>query len=387
MPPSPSPADNPSYTLVTSNNKLAQFISLGESFEEIALDTEFKAGSTYRPVLGLIQAALGGAVYLIDPQTCDVTLLTRLFASPAQFIFHAAFSDLEILNSSVGRLPKNIFDTQIAASLLGYESVSLAYLVEDILGHYMDKTSRMIDWTKRPVPQHALAYAATDVAYLAELKNILLARLSSKDMLSWLNEDHVSMLAAVTTPTPRDAWSKIKGARALSGPQRAALRDLTDWRTQQAILRDIPVPHVCDDSTLLKLAKRRPIDPAKISSIAPGLSRELVTALTTLLANPRPEIPVPPASGPPKELEPLIGFLQSAISAFADDISVSPSALATKSDLTAFVLGQPSRLGTGWRNQVVVPILVQLINGERSLRVVPSSKRLTISHLADITGS
>ncbi|MEI7479238.1 MAG: ribonuclease D, partial [Actinomycetes bacterium] len=177
------PAEPIELELITSNRRLEEILEEQLGHETYAIDTEFANQRTYYPRLSLVQIAWPDRVVLIDPFMVDCRLLEPLLAGPALAIAHSAQNDLEVLDHSLGIRPSRLFDTQIAALLLNSEGLSLQHLTSTMLGVTLDKAQQNQDWTRRPLTERALQYAASDVVYLFELASRLRASLNERSRL------------------------------------------------------------------------------------------------------------------------------------------------------------------------------------------------------------
>jgi len=224
----------------------------------IAIDAERASGYRYSQRAYLIQIRReGSGTSLVDPIAFeDLDELNDAFGH-AEWILHAASQDLACLRE-VGLAPTTLFDTELAARLLGYPRVGLATLVETILGHSMRKEHSAVDWSQRPLPQPWLEYAALDVEVLVELRDILHEQLQEQDKLIWAEEefDHLINMR----PTPRvDPWRrtsgihKVKNRRAL-----AAVKELWTARDQLAQKRDTTPGRLIPDSAIIVAATSLP---------------------------------------------------------------------------------------------------------------------------------
>ncbi|MCL5076627.1 MAG: ribonuclease D, partial [Actinobacteria bacterium] len=184
--------DKNSWFWIDSQDEFEQLVQQWSASDEIALDTEFHREKTYYPRLALLQVGWAGKVALIDPIKIDLAPLKQLFACPVLVILHAGIQDLEILSRVVGAVPAKIFDTQLAAGFIGYSNPSLALLSERILAVALPKGDRLTDWTKRPLSQSQLRYAASDVSNLIELKHVIEQDLIRMNRLDWaLDESRI----------------------------------------------------------------------------------------------------------------------------------------------------------------------------------------------------
>jgi ribonuclease D len=351
---------------------------------EYALDTEFRSGETYRPVLALVQIYLGGEILLIDPLSTDLSPLRELLLSPGIMVAHAAYADLELLELALGVVPTTLFDTQVAASLLGMSSPSLAYLSDTLLGISIDKSLQRTDWTRRPLSEPARTYAAGDVAYLQSIHSILRAQLTQQNKLSWCEEECSRALNVALTKRPEDdAWQRVKGAPSLRpGPRRVA-QAVARWREEQAKQQDLLPKRVLSDEAVIKLAKIAPNSLSALRSIG-GMSTLPEPTLRLLLNAIRGAAQ---ASAPALidrrvalELEPAINVLLAVATHFAYEIRVDPSLVASRSDIEALVSGRPSRLDTGWRATEVAPLLRDVLSGTASVTMSEAGQRFVIEY-------
>ncbi len=247
---------------ITDANTLAATADRLRSAGWFALDTEFIRERTYWPHLCLIQVATDDLIGLIDPLRIDRLdpLLEVVFDADVTKVLHAAAQDLEIFHHLVGRVPAPVFDTQVAAPLLGHpEQAGFARLVESILGVQLGKGHARTDWSERPLPEAALAYAADDVRYLVPLYHAIHRGLAERGRLEWLDDE----MARLTDPgryerDAADAWRRLKGVDRLPEAGRAVVQALAEWREKQARDADIPRGHVLRDDAVVDIARALP---------------------------------------------------------------------------------------------------------------------------------
>ncbi len=171
--------------LITEPEALLDAVIAASGEPRYAIDTEFHRERTYFPQVALVQLAWADQTVLIDPLAIDLAPLGELLDGPGQCIFHAGTQDLEVLDLACGTVPKNIFDTQIAAGFLGLSSGSLASLLDRYMNIALAKGDRLTDWLQRPLTDAQLLYAAADVDNLLELTDILSAELVTLGRLDW----------------------------------------------------------------------------------------------------------------------------------------------------------------------------------------------------------
>ncbi|MBT8240413.1 MAG: ribonuclease D, partial [Acidimicrobiia bacterium] len=183
---------------ITVPSDLESFIERALTGDRYAIDTEFHREKTFYPHVALVQMATRDEVVLIDPLEVDLGPLSALLDSDRLCVMHAASQDLEVMLRSCGVLPRRLFDTQIAAGFLGLATASLSTLLSRYEGIQLKKGDRMTDWLRRPLTQDQLAYAAADVEHLLSASDKLLAQLSERGRLAWVEDECQKMLASAT---------------------------------------------------------------------------------------------------------------------------------------------------------------------------------------------
>ena len=212
-------------------------------------------------------------------------------------MLHAAYQDLEIFYHLCNAVPAPIFDTQLAASALGYgNQVGYANLVRRMLSVELEKTHTRADWRQRPLPEEWLTYAANDVRYLRDVYRRQQAILAERGGMEGLTEDFVTLTNPIRyQPQPQEAWRRVREQQQLRGVQRAVLRALAAWREEQAIRNDRPRRWILHDSSLLELARRMTADLdslARIHGLPPATLRRHGDAWLALIAAARAEPPI-----------------------------------------------------------------------------------------------
>lgn len=233
--------------------------AFAEGTGPVAVDAERASGYRYSGRAYLVQLRRAGAgSALIDPIRCpDLSGLDTALAD-AEVVLHAASQDLPCL-AEVGFHPRELFDTELAGRLLGYERVGLGLMVENVLGFRLEKGHSAADWSTRPLPEDWLRYAALDVEVLIELRDILHEELKSSGKLAWAQEEFASVLAH-KTPVPRsDPWRRTSGihkVRSLRGL--AVVRELWTLRDELARESDVAPGRVLPDSAIVTAALELP---------------------------------------------------------------------------------------------------------------------------------
>jgi ribonuclease D len=275
----------------------------------VAIDAERASGYRYSQRAYLVQLRRAGAgSALIDPIACpDLAALSDALAD-AEWVLHAASQDLACL-AGVGLHPRELFDTELAARIAGYERVGLATMSEIVLGHQLAKEHSAADWSRRPLPGPWLAYAALDVEILVDLRDALEGELERQGKLTWARQEFAAILAAPPPPARTDPWRRTSGIHRLRGRRQLALvRALWEARDDLARRRDVAPGRLLPDSAIIAAASTSPATAEALGRL-PGwggkATRRLVPtmwpAVERALALPEADLPRPsaPGDGPP----------------------------------------------------------------------------------------
>lgn len=352
---------------------LAEAIGQWQGRDWLTVDTEFLRIDTYRPKLCLVQIGDGEQAWVIDALAIGdlAPLFARLDQPQTVKVFHAASQDLEIFAQLTGRCPAPVFDTQLAAALLGLgDQLGYAGLVEKRLGIAIDKSLSRTDWSKRPLRPAEIDYAAADVVHLATLYPSLRAELVACGREDWLLEDALRLAdPALYETRPADAWKRLRGlARLEPRAQHRAVR-LAAWREALAQERDRPRGWILDDEALYRLAERRPADATQLAALnvlPPKTLEKHGARLLALLAEPLPE-PASPLAMDERldgEQKARLQRLQDATRRAAERLQLPPGLLAPRADLEA-LLGAGAQASvralSGWRRKAVGDELLKVL--------------------------
>jgi ribonuclease D len=266
-------------------------------------------------------------------------------------------------------MPKNIFDTQIAAGLLGYApQMGYASLVKELFAKELAKSHTRADWTRRPLSAEMIEYAAEDVEFLLGACDKLSARLDDLGRLEWAREDSTRLLdTALYTDSPSASFDRLKGTRKLVGRARSAASCLAVWREQRAIRSNRPRQWILKDALLVDLAVANPCDFPALAAV-PGMpastARRSASELLAVLeqADDNDDGYVPPAR-PDEKQKALLKAMQNEVARSSSDLGIAAEILAPKKELASATLGNcESRVFTGWRRDIVGKRLLELIN-------------------------
>jgi ribonuclease D len=355
--------------------------------EWLAVDTEFIRERTYYPQLCLVQVSDGETHACIDPlRIKDLGPLLELLYDPGVLkVFHAASQDLELFYHLTGKVPAPVFDTQLAATLCGHgDQVGYARLVQSLLGVELDKAHTRCDWSRRPLDEAELAYAADDVRYLCRVFDKLRMELEQRGRAAWLAAD----FAALSSPAryenlPEDAWERIGAAQKLRPAQQQVLRALAAWREQQARELDRPRRWILADDALLDLARRQPKtadDLTRLRGLPEALVRKHGPALLAVVAaagaSPAPAPRTDETRLAPRQ-QPLLELLQALVHAISEEQQISPAALTGRRELERLILGERNlQVLQGWRRTVAGEKLLGLLEGRLALNIEGDQVRI-----------
>jgi len=334
----------------------------------IGVDTEFMREKTYFAELCLLQVATPNAIVCADPLgSAPPEAFWQALVEP-EWVLHSARQDIEVVFHTAGLMPRTIFDTQVAAALLGFKpQTGYAGLVKALFGIELDKAHTRADWSKRPLADAVLEYAAIDVQYLLPAYDELVGRLERAGRLDWAKEDSADLLnPALYTTDPSQAIHRLKGARNLHGRARAAAAALAAWREEQALRTNRPRQWIMRDKVVVEIALRCPETVAELAAIdgiqAKMMRRagqrllQLVTAATHDPSGYRP----PPRSD--EQQKSIFRKMQHRVASLAGELGIAAELIAPRKELLAAMQGdREARIFRGWRRALVGEELLQLL--------------------------
>ncbi len=275
-----------------------------EQAAAIAIDTESDSLYRYFHKVCLIQISTRAEDYLVDPLLLpDLADLGPLMANPAiEKVFHAAENDILLLKRDFGFSFTNVFDTMLAARILGWKRVGLAALLEEHFGVALDKRTQLTDWGHRPLTTSQLRYAALDSHYLLPLRDLLAAELQRRSRWREAQEAFADLpnVTYVEKPFDPDGFWHNKHARDLHPAELAVLRELYLWRDAEARSQNAPPFKVMNEETMVRLSQGQP---ARFSDLPPSLRRNeraataVLAAIARGQASPPPKPPRRPSNG------------------------------------------------------------------------------------------
>jgi len=348
-------ANAASFLYLDTVSDVERFTSEISATREIALDTEGASFHRFVDRIYLLQLSTRQHHAVIDPLPIGVPSgLGALLEDPSvEIVFHDADYDLRLLQQDYGWQVRTIFDTRIAAQLLGYTAFGLAALLERFFEVKLDKKHQRADWSMRPLTDGMLDYAAQDTRHLLQLKDQLASELERMGRTAWAREEF-SLLEGTRwqDETPGTAYLRVKGARDLSRRELAVLRELVPWRDTVAGLLDRATFRVLGNEQLLDIARTQPRTKEALAKVK-GMPRavleqrgqELLDAVGRALAVPETELPKFPRAARwdrDPEFDARVSSLKTARDAAAKRLQLDPGVLCSRDRLEAVARRNPA---------------------------------------------
>jgi ribonuclease D len=349
--------------LITTPPALAALVTRLDTEARFALDTEFLRERTYRAELCLIQIATPSEAVGIDPlQLDDLGALTGVLSSPSTLkVMHAARQDLEVL-WPIAAPTRPVFDTQIAASLIGLPAqVGYADAVRRLLGKALAKSHTRTDWSRRPLSAAQIEYALDDVRYLLPLAEKLQAELERLGRREWLDEELRALAAQRSLGAePEEAWRRVRGLNDLDPARLRLARALAAWRERTAVEHNRPRGWILPDEVLREIVLRVPRTRealAQVEGMPPGLVKRRGEELLACVRAAEVPNPAPALAGrtrPDPLKAALVRKLGTISHSVAQELDLVPEVLATRRDLEQLVEGRrDGAVLRGWRARVL----------------------------------
>ena len=383
-------------TPITDSAAVAELCAELAEAPYVTVDTEFLRETTYYPKLCLIQVATERRAAIIDPlaEGIDLDPFWALMGNTdVMKVFHAARQDVEIMVQMGDVVPSPLFDTQIAAMVLGYgDQIAYDQLVARIAKTRLDKSSRFTDWSRRPLSERQLVYALADVTHLRTVARDLAGRLAETGRDKWVEEE-MSILAARETyeMPPEEAWRRLK-MRLRKPPELAIMREVAAWRERTARERDVPRNRVIKDDAIFEIAQQQPRDAAalgRLRTVGNGFERskaggEILEAVERALALPSEDMPkLERRESTPEWVGPAMDLLRVLLKIVAEREGVVPRLIATTDDLERLAhKGEEAavRALEGWRRDLFGEQALRLVRGELGLSFVDG--KIAVGELA-----
>lgn len=344
------------YEYIETPDQLARVVRRLAAEPLLGVDTEAAGYHRYLDQISLVQVSSRGENFLIDPLALDdLSPLGAVLADRGvEKVFHDADYDLRILDRDLGMTIAGLFDTQIAAAFLGERALGLGALVERFVGPALPKAFQRADWAERPLSEGMKDYAATDTAYLPELRDRLREALIERGRLPWAEEEFARREGTrwAESGDPAEAFLRIKGARDLTPRGLAILRELHAWRESVARERDQATFRVLGNQALIDLSLR-PVrslrELGEVKGVGGGLldrrGRDILAAVERGLAVPEADLPSFPISrrwDRDPEVEARGDRLRAARTQRAEELELDPGFLMSRAVLDEIARRNPS---------------------------------------------
>jgi ribonuclease D len=334
---------------------LAEIAPALRRVQRVAVDTEAASFHRYRDRIYLLQLAAPGLSLIVDPLAVkDLSVIGEVLADRnIEKIFHDADYDLRVLDRDYGFHAHRVFDTRVAAQLVGEPAIGLAALLEKHLGVKLSKTHQKADWSQRPLTPAMLAYAADDTRHLPELRDRLAAQLGTMGRTPWAEEEfqRIEGFRWTAGADGDEPYLRLKGAKQLAPLSLAALRELVRWRESVASREDKAVFRIIGNEELVAVASAMPRDAAALAQVKrlpAALARRhgpaLLEAVARAAALPAAEWPrVQRTQRPPKDpaFDARVEKLKEARNRVATALGLDPGVLCGRSTLEAIARALP----------------------------------------------
>lgn len=394
---------------IETSTQLAELCDQLRAASWIGFDTEFVSEDTYRPDLCLIQVAVEDTLAVIDPRRVrDVTPFWEAICDGEHVtVVHAGREEFRFSLSYAGRRPRHLFDTQIAAGMIGLEyPSSYSKLISRILDETLAKGETRTDWRRRPLSAKQIEYALQDVVYLRPLYDKLMKRLAKLQRVSWLDEEMQRWQDELEESERRENWRRVSGAAGLSERAMVIVRELWRWREQEAAQQNRPARRVLRDDLLVELARRGKADSNQIRAIR-GIERslakrhfpELAACIERAIHLPRHEWPSRPPRRTTSHGTLVSQFISTALGSICRSQQLAPSLVGTVQDVRdlveyrlapdEFADDEFPVLASGWRAEIVGQTIDRLLEGQLTIRIADprSEDPLTLEpHPGSMTG-
>ncbi len=378
---------------ITTSDQLNDFCREIQSADVLAVDTEFVRERTYFHRVGLIQVGSKEHFAAIDPILLkDLTPLLELLKDPKKIkVFHAARQDLEILVRLCGQVIPPVFDTQVAASLVGWGfQISFAKLIQKALGKHMHKSETYTDWCRRPLSQNQIEYAIDDVRYLMPAYEKLIERLTRLKRSEWVAGEVKNWEDPETfaLPDPQKRFLKIKNLRSLKSRNLAVLRELAAWRENMAVTRDCLAKSIVRDETLLEIARKIPREIKALSSLRGFHPKEIgksgadiIQAVERGMKVPEEDLPSLPESDGYSTTRGVEELLAAFVQIRSEELKIEPNVLADRKQIHCFVTHFEQNLDMNehflfqsWRRECIGEPMLSLLSGKVGLKINPKGQ-------------
>jgi ribonuclease D len=368
---------------ITTTSELAAVCRRMASHPFVTVDTEFLRETTYYPLLCVAQMASPDEAVVVDALASGIDLApfyTLLADERVMKVFHAARQDIEIVWHAAKLIPHPIFDTQVAAMVLGYgDSISYEQLVQRISADTLDKSHRFTDWTRRPLSDAQLTYAISDVTHLRDVYLALVEDLKRRGRADWV-EDEMRVLTSPDTyrMEPENAWKRLR-TRVRKPKELAVLIEVAAWREREAQSRDVPRSRVLKDEAIADIAVQAPTTAERLKtlrSLPKGFERSrwgegIVAAVGRGLARDPKTLPLQDRVQPAANGAAVVELLKVLLRMVSEQHHVAAKVIATVDDLERIAASDNADVPalSGWRRELFGERALALKHGKLALAI------------------
>jgi ribonuclease D len=349
----------------------------------VTVDTEFLRETTYYPLLCVAQIASADEAIVIDALAPGIDLapfFELMVDERILKVFHAARQDIEIVWHMAGRIPHPVFDSQVAAMVLGFgDSISYDQLVQRVTGDNLDKSNRFTDWSRRPLSSAQLAYAVSDVTHLRDVYLALADDLARRGRSEWVGEE----MEILTSPgtyrvEPENAWQRLK-TRVRKPKELAVLIEIAAWREREAQARDLPRGRVLRDEVLGDIAIQAPTSLDRLShvrSLPKGFERsrwgaDVIETVQRGLARDLKSLPPIDRQKPTSANGATVELMKVLLRMTSEQHGVAAKVIATVDELEQIAADDTADVAAlkGWRRELFGEKALALKQGRLALSI------------------
>jgi ribonuclease D len=384
--------------LIATNAALDDLVAHIRQSGRFAFDTEFVSEDTFEPVLCLIQVATESRLAVVDPlKVGDISRFWDAVVDPSiELVMHAAGEDLRICRLQTGKLPRRVFDVQIAAGLVGFGyPLSLSNLVHQALKVSLLGGETRTDWRRRPLSDAQLRYALEDVRHLLDLADKLGGELERLDRVEWADAEFATFLDAIEHRSDEERWRRLSGLHTLNRRGLEVARRLSEWRSEDARRVNRPLRSVLRDDLLVAIARRQPASRRDLEALRDFNRPQLLSRAGEILGVIAEAQALPPEELPEHAdrhddgpgLAMVTSLLSATLSQSCAQARVAVGLAGGSNDLKDLVRwylegqdeSRPPEMLQGWRLEVCGRTLVQVLSGRRGLRIVDPGAEVPVA--------
>lgn len=363
--------ESKSFAMIKSGSQLREFLAqfnatTADSRLRCAIDTEADSLHSYQEKLCLIQFSCNGVHAIIDPLTIDAAEMAPLlhFLERSEVWMHGADFDMWMFRKAYEWIPPVVYDTQVAARLIGCTQFGLAHMVERYFGVVLPKGSQRADWGRRPLPEKMTEYAVNDVVYVVGLADKLLQQVRELGRVEWFEESCAAGRKNVEErrgPDPEQVW-RIAGWGKLRPRGLAFLREIWGWRDKEAERMNRPPFKVIVNEQILALAEQLQDQgdaqlPKRFSEVQRRRYQRAIERARRLPENQLPKRRLQTRRDKPANLDEAVARLRERRDAIAESLNLDPTLIATRGMLEAIALdaGAGREQLMNWQRQLLMP--------------------------------